>query len=455
MHTPSFGIEDDEDIRAALEWFHQVTGDHSDLVKRMRMAQAYLRSHFVSTNLVWPEPDDLVLKSDVIASYLSQADSLLNDYRGYDATLGSRAIPWIKSIGVGVEALRHMPGVTERARRLLDAKQQHPEGVLYELVAAARYAHEGFEVEFIPESSTRTADIRLGPPGETKALHVECKRLRPSAYESREAVHVRSLFTRLAALADQRRLSVWVDVTFTEELAKVPEAYLADRVLNSVRSPLVLAGGYPWKDEFAEGMVRWLSLDALIADTRRNGPVLAGPKMWRLLTGGTLQPGAYHLALCARSAPEDSRYVDRVQMATALSWQCLATESIETRARHVSSLLADIDRQLMGAPMGMAHIGMYAERDTAAADRRRERNHAAVKQFAAKSKLLQINLHYYLPRIAEANSWTIDETVDWFGQLETPFLDDPKLLHLGEPDIDSDQAAWHLPPPPIPLGGDR
>jgi hypothetical protein len=55
-----------------------------------------------------------------------------------------------------------------------------------------------------------------------------------------------------------------------------------------------------------------------------------------------------------------------------------------------------------------------------------------------------------LPRIAEASSWTIDETVDWFGQFDSPFLDDPKLLHLGEPDIDSDKAAWHLPPPPVP-----
>jgi hypothetical protein len=450
MQSPASGIEDDADIRAALEWFQQVAEDRSDLFQRIRAAQEYLRSRFGSTELVWPQPDDLVLKSDVIASYLAQADSLLHDNRSYDATLGSRAIPWIKSVGVGVNALRRMRGVTDRVRRLLDARQQHPEGGLYELVAAARYAHEDFDVEFIPESSTRTADIRLGPPGETKALHIECKRLRPSNYEWREAVRVRTLFARLATLANERRLSMWVDVTFTQELERVPEGYLADRVLSSMRSPLVLPDGYPWKDEFAEGIVRRLSLDALLDDTRRNGPVLVGPKFWRLLTEGTLQPGTYHLALEARGAPEDGRYVDRLQMTTALSWQCLAAESIEARARHVSSLLADVDQQVIGAPMAMAHIGMYSERDTAAADRRRERNHAAVKRFQAESKLLQINLHYYLPRIAEASSWTIDETVDWFGQFESPFLNDPKLLYLGEPDIDSDKAAWHLPPPPVP-----
>lgn len=60
MQTRSSGIEDDADIRAALEWFQQVAEDHSGLLQRMRTAQAYLRSRFVSTDLVWPEPEDLV-----------------------------------------------------------------------------------------------------------------------------------------------------------------------------------------------------------------------------------------------------------------------------------------------------------------------------------------------------------------------------------------------------------
>lgn len=66
MQSPSFGIEDDVDIRAALEWFQQVAEDRSDLLQRVRAAQEYLRSRFASTKLIWPEPDDLVLKSDVI-----------------------------------------------------------------------------------------------------------------------------------------------------------------------------------------------------------------------------------------------------------------------------------------------------------------------------------------------------------------------------------------------------
>jgi hypothetical protein len=65
------------------------------------------------------------------------------------------------------------------------------------------------------------------------------------------------------------------------------------------------------------------------------GPILVGPKMWRLLTEGTLVPSAYHLALRARPSPEDPRYVDRVQMEAALSWQCLGVASVEAPARHL------------------------------------------------------------------------------------------------------------------------
>jgi hypothetical protein len=54
---------------------------------------------------------------------------------------------------------------------------------------------------------------------------------------------------------DERSTSIWVDVTFTEELESVPDAYLADRVTKCLQSPLALPHGYPWKDELAEGTV--------------------------------------------------------------------------------------------------------------------------------------------------------------------------------------------------------
>jgi hypothetical protein len=98
------------------------------------------------------------------------------------------------------------------------------------------------------------------------------------------------------------------------------------------------------------------------------------------------------------------------------------------------------------AEMGIVHIGMDAERDTTTTDLRRERNLETLRSFRATSNIVEVNLHYYLPRVTESTAWTIDETVDWNSRLAEPLLNDPRLI-LGESEIDTDVAAWHLPPP--------
>jgi hypothetical protein len=134
-----------------------------------------------------------VLKNDLVASYLAQADALLHDRRSYDLNLGARVVPFIKRIGNQIDALRRIPGAADRVRRMLRLRQEHPAGALYELVTAARYAHEGFTVEFVPETSQRTGDLRLLIPHLPREVQVECKRLQPSQYEQREAASARAL----------------------------------------------------------------------------------------------------------------------------------------------------------------------------------------------------------------------------------------------------------------------
>jgi hypothetical protein len=445
--TPT-AIADDADLRAALEWFLEIDRAPGSLAQRIRSAQEFFRAHAVCLDSRWPDPSDLLVKSDLIASYLAQADAFLSHPDTYDLTLAAYILPFIKHIGAGLEVLRRMPGAVDRGRRLLNPKQEHPDGALYELAVAIRYARKDFEVEFVSESSTRSADLRVGPPDGTKDLYVECKRLRPSEYELREKASMRALFTPLATLIREDRLSAFVDVKFTSELVKVPHSYLADRVASAIRSPLYLRNGYPWRDEYSEGVVRDADIDSVRADTRKHGPLIAGPKMWRLLTGDLLPSGPYHLILRGQSDERDPRYVDQVEYASVLSWHCLAPDSINARARHISSLLADIDRQLAAAPMGIAHIGMFAERDAISADRRRERNLEAVGRFRANSKLIDIYLHYYMPRVSESHSWTIDETADTNSRMDEPLLDDPRILILGDLQLDTTEAAWHLPSPP-------
>src|SRR6266404_5664722 len=442
-------VVDDPDVQSALEWFLEIAGNRRALEQRIQAAQAFYRAGSVPKGLYWPETQALVMKDDLIASYLAQADALLRDWRAYDLVLGTRIVPFIKHIGKGIDSLRQMPGAVERARRLLNPKREHPDGALYELVTAVRYARDDYEVEFVPETSDRAGDLRVGVLGTPKEVQIECKRLRPSVYELREAVLIRQLFDPLKELIHARRLSVHVDVRFNVELAKVPGAYLAERVATALDSGLALPNGYPWQDAYAEGVVRDAHLDQVLADTK-NSSLLFSTKMARLLTGQTLPNERILMALCSVPREEDPRYVDDVAYASVLSWHCLAPASVEARGRHIKSLLADIDRQLANAPLGIAHIGMDAERDIATADRRRERNLQAVQTFQANSRLLEVHLHYYLPRVSEGAAWMIDESVDPHSRWNDFLLHDRRLLALGETDIENCLPVWHLPPPPVP-----
>jgi hypothetical protein len=449
MESAPTAIADDADLKSALEWFIEIDGAHSSLPKRIRIAQEFFRAHAACFDSRWPDPSDLLVKSDLIASYLAQADAFLNRPDSYDLTLAAHILPFLKHIGAGLEFLRRMPGAINRGRKLLNPRQEHPDGALYELATAIRYAYEEFEVEFVAETSQRSADLRVGPPDSTKDLYIECKRLRASDYEIREKASVRALFAPLATLIRESRLSVFIDVQFTSELAEIPHSYLAERIASAVRSPLYLPDGYPWRDEYSQGVVREAHIDSVRADTREHGPLIVGPKMWRLLTGEFLPSGPYHFMLRGLSDERDLRYVDKVYYASVLSWRCLTPASVSARARHVTSLLANIDRQLATAPMGIAHIGMYAEYDTVAADRRRERNLEAVARFRANSKLIDIYTHYYMPRVSESHSWTIDETADTNSRMDEPLLADPRILVLGDLQLDTTEAAWHLPSPPL------
>lgn len=105
-----------------------------------------------------------------------------------------------------------------------------PDSALFELIIASNYAANGCEVEFIEESKgrNRTPDLKLTWRDLSTSLVVECKRLGRGQYEKDEQERHRHLFHSIAVLIDVCRLSVHIDVSYTRELAVVPETYLLD-----------------------------------------------------------------------------------------------------------------------------------------------------------------------------------------------------------------------------------
>jgi hypothetical protein len=436
------GLEQDEDIFRALAWItHCAGGGSREGLKRAARALEHYHAHCGLKDGRWVRQEPLLLPADLPGSWVAQAVAFLTKANSYDARLGSRILPLIKAIGVALPELALVPGAKERVRRMMADRTRSPESAFFELATACRYLCEGMEVAFIPEGSGRTADLSVGIG--PHQIHVECKRLQKSDYEVSEVAAVEALFKPLERWLTTEKISLYVDVQFTVEIARVPPDYLEMQAMRAVQSPLALPDGYPWKDAYGQGVVRHANLEAVALDTE-DSYILVGPKLVRLLTGKHLDPAKCMLSALAQSKhDDDSRYVAQVTMASVIHWECLAAESVEARARFIKSKLADIDRQVASAPLAIAHIGMDAERDSVTADLRRSLNKKTVMEYLAGSRLAEVELHYFLPRELEQLTWAIDEMVDTFIAGDgTSLLPNPRLL----PGEDIEQLPpWHIP----------
>lgn len=389
--------------------------------------------------MLWPDPMGLLPPDDLAAGMALQAHALIRDRRFFDARLASRTIPFFKLIGSALPGLSQVEGVEDRVREFLNPRNGHPESNLLELATAARYLLEGFRLRFIPESEQMTPDIELLV--ETGSIQIECKRLRPGQYEISEGLKVREMFAMACGLAAAGAHFVHLDVMFLAPLDSVPISYLMEHMKSAIGDDVV---DFAWKDAFGRGRIVQGDHQALRDDTI-DSSLLVGPKLFRLFTG-TVVP-SQRVLMGVRGTPHksDPRYLDSFEAVALCSWDTESAQSVAARARHVRSKLAEIDRQLQGCDVGAAHIVVDAERDSSAADLRRERIRQQITTFRFDSNIGAITTHYLLTHTAETRSWTIDETADYASRMPTPLLGDPRLFTKGE-EL-GNEPAWRYPAP--------
>ena len=418
---------------------HHVAGP--DLVERIEAAKEHFSNACLppAGSMLWPDPMDLLPLGDLPAGILLQAHALIRDRRFFDARLASRTIPFLKLIGSALPHLQRVEGAEDRVREFLNPRNGHPEGSLLELSTAARYLLEGFRLRFIPESDRSTPDIEL--LSDHGSAQVECKRLRPGQYELTETTKVRGMFALACDLVAARNSFVHLDVTFLAALDTVSDGYLMEHMKRALGGNPV---DYAWQDKLARGRIVHGDHQALQDDTA-DSSLLVGPKLFRLFTQ-TVVP-SQRVLMGVRGTPHelDPRYLDNFDGVAVCSWDTESPESVATRARHVRSKLAEIDRQLQSCVLGAAHIVVDAERDANAADLRRERIQEQIAGFRFDSNIGAITTHYLLTHTAETKSWTIDETADYASRMPEPLLDDPRLFMKGE-EL-GNEPAWRYPAP--------
>jgi hypothetical protein len=180
------GIYSDPDVIAALDWLGEASGDPLVFRARIATAQSRYRQYVSDKSHLGKDPKLESLGMDRVASYLAQADALVRDRFAYDLALSPRIVPFIKQIGSIVDALRDVPGATNRASRMLRQSSVDPDSSIFELAVAAAYLRAGFSVEFIAEAPPeRRPDFRVKHHGyipggrPTSPGHVHLKLLHP------------------------------------------------------------------------------------------------------------------------------------------------------------------------------------------------------------------------------------------------------------------------------------
>lgn len=160
-----------------------------------------------------------------------------------------------------------------------------------------------------------------------------------------------------------------------------------------------------------------------------------------------VRESGYHLTASAEADHRDPRYIEKLYYGSVVTWQCLAPMAIEKKSRYVKGKLVEADKQLQGHGPAIAHLAMDAELECESSDLRRTRNIETIKSFVPTASLMFIYLHYLVPRISEAHSWLLDETVDTFSPFTEPM--EPARIFPGSALLENDLPAWKQPLSPL------
>jgi hypothetical protein len=398
---------DHPDLRKAVDWFKTFLPEGEWEVRRKA---AFLRLHFSIMGLRANPRGRFFDDADTFAWYLFLSEAFLNHVWNYEPIFGSRVIPVMVAIGRELEALKSVPGIDERVRRIVGSERSQPNGGLFELLVAAAYVRDGATVSFRAERRGvgRTHDIDVTIGGQEYA--VECKRMETSAYGERERASMRELWRPANERLAVAGRSFFGSVDFHVPIFDVPDRYLIGRVREWMSSgmPSLL-----WEDEVARGAIGELDLDPLREVLENNDVLVNSTRLQELLSGRYIRHANY-LQVTRHRQGMTPGHMTECDLAILLRWQCLASASVEAKARDVLRLLSSANDQLPTDRPGIVHIGFEAVEGDAVERIRFDKIMASTSAFDPRGKPLRyVFCHYLVPESPPDQAWAFDETVQW------------------------------------------
>lgn len=415
--------------REGQDWIDQPCLDVIEWFRSMLEQRAWearidaVQANYETALARWAQGEKVPLydEGDAIFWYIHQANAFAQDRRNFFVPEGFRIAPVINRVGHLLSHLKQVKGVSDRIETLLTKGRKTPDAGLYEILVAGAYkSRDWATVEFVPESSTKTPDLRVS--GNRRRWQVECKRINRSGYEAEEHAFAEALAKPVHDLARRIRRRLIVDVHYLQELKYYPSDALLKHVERYIENPherLVSEEGS------LVAHIRdadWTMLNTVMA---HDDVFYGSSRMIELIKGK--YDLAYDHSFSADWTPSARMplHAHLVHHASIVSWQSTSFESAMAKARHFRSTVGRATQQLTLEMPAAVHVGYETLGGSSADELRHYLNMMEMLNFDTEgSRLRYVYANYLRPEhsTAQMESWAVSETTAFYpaGKHRTP-----------------------------------
>lgn len=429
-----------ESVENAYRWFIEIIGDSLWESRRKLLIESLRKTQENSeTSSLYEETKSVASPHDRFGWYLYLIEAELHHPQSGDAFQLSRIFPWFEAIGRDLPAISRIPGI-DKKRHELFAKPSQADSVLFEILVAACYLRNGWEVEFTPEKSARIADLVARRAGER--LYVACRRVsRDTGYAEAERQSWLRKWKAALAMLEPTKASIHFEVIFKNELITIPNDAISRTLIHYAKNGFMNSGTFIKRPGFS---ICARNIDLREVDFRLyKRPVKPNsPEMLKLLSGdyqwwcgytNKLTPSERHETGDLGIYPPSVQFAG-LQRAISAKWQCLADSSIDKKTNDVHKRATEAAKQIPEHCQGVIHIG-YEKIDSEEIETKRiARIGKTLAKFSSPKNDIKAIVCHAIATYAEVGELQCTEAVHAFpqgdqaGRLEA-ILAQPSLLN--------------------------
>lgn len=354
----------------------------------------------------------------------------MTDIKAYNVSEGARIIPIFHRIGQDLNQVLQIKGIEDKVKKLVATNAEEADSTLFEILTALLWKKNDWDVTFLPESTTKTPDIKA--TNGFKTFFVECKKFtKYSKYTMDERQKWVELSAPLSGLLMREKLSYVFDITFHTELKHLARDFIKDELCEKLKfsvPPCQLIS-----NEFWSVHVSPVNIKAIQVHLRNNYVKLPSNQLNQLI-GGKIDSDKNFMCDFKGKIENfgDNRphtqYLDELDFAYGIFWKCDNSNAVQAKSRDIETKVKEAVKQFPTSSPSIVHVGIeaYDGREVEQERYYKILNTVANANFIMKDKDLQwLYCHLFQTYSPPDMSWVADETVYDFGK----FLPAPLKFH--------------------------